>query len=64
MHVRSRVPLLKMVFLDTGFPKLRVAQLHLFITHVSVAPVAVRSAASNDSHRRNLDTTPGLGVNS
>jgi hypothetical protein len=67
MHVRRHVPLLKIVPLDAVLAKLGMAKPQLIFAHVVhfVAPLAVgRSAADDKAHRRNLDTTRGLGVNS
>jgi hypothetical protein len=67
MHMRRRVPFLKIVSLNTMPSKLRVAKPQLIFAHVVhfMAPLAVgRSAANDEAHRRNLDTTRGLGVNS
>ncbi len=49
MHVRRRVPLLKIVPLDTMLSKLRVAKPQLIFAHVVhfMAPIAVRSSAAN-----------------
>jgi len=50
MHVRRRVPLLKIVSLDTMLSKLRVAKPQLFffqVTHL-LTPIAVRRSAADD----------------
>ncbi len=49
MHVRCRVPLLKIVSLDTMLSKLRVAKPQLIFAHVMhfVAPIAVRRSAAD-----------------
>jgi hypothetical protein len=49
MHVRSRVPLLKIVSLDAMLTKLRVAKPQLIFGHVMhfMAPLAVGRSAAN-----------------
>ena len=50
MHVRRRVPLLKIVSLDTILSKLRLAKPQLIFAHVVhfMAPIAIGSSAAND----------------
>ena len=67
MRLRGPIPLLKIVSLDALLPEFQVAQLQLYAAQLRdfVAPIAIRSSASDDeAHCRNLDTTRGLSVNS
>ena len=66
MHVRGRVPLFKTMPLDAvlrnpnstvpGAPRSSPASSHRIHSR--------RPASDNETHRRNPDTTPGLGINS
>jgi hypothetical protein len=49
MHVRRHIPHLKLVSLDTVLLKFRIAQLQLYVAQLRgfVAPIAVRSSATN-----------------
>ncbi len=63
MHVRRRVPLLKIVSLDTKLSKLRVAKLQLILAQVVhfVAPIAIwRSAANDECLHSNYRVYPDL----
>ena len=70
MHVRRRVPLLKIVSLRTMLSELRVAKAQLIFAHVVhfMAPLTFRRSAANDeAHpidtimQRNVNVNPTKG---
>ena len=65
MHIRRRVPLLKIVSLNAVLAKLGIAKSQLIFAHVThfVAPLTVRRSASNDEAHSIDDTIALRNVN-
>jgi hypothetical protein len=65
MHVRRRVPFLKIVPLDAVFAKFGIAKPQLIFSQVThlLAPIAVRRSAANDEAHRVDDRTMVRNVN-